>query len=55
MIRSCERSWLLVPATQRLYGRWISGRNSARGNQLALLSIAALLLLSWAISQQVSG
>ena len=47
--------WLLVPATQRVYGRWISGRNSGRGNQLALLSIAALLLLSWAISQQVSG
>lgn len=47
--------WLLVPAAQRIYGRWISGRNSGRGNQLALLSIAALLLLSWAISQQVSG
>ena len=47
--------WLLVPAAQRVYGRWMSGRNSGRGNQLALLSIAALLLLSWAISQQISG
>ena len=47
--------WLLVPAAQRVYGRWISGRNSGRGNQLALLSITALLLLSWAISLQVSG
>ena len=47
--------WLLVPGAQRLYSRWISGRNSRRGNQLALLSIAALMLLFWAISQQVSG
>ena len=47
--------WLLVPAAQRLYGRWISGRSRGRDSQLALLSIAALLLLSWAISQQVSG
>ena len=47
--------WLLVPAAQRVYRRWISGSNSGRGNQLALLSIAALLWLSWAISQQVSG
>ncbi len=47
--------WLLVPAAQRIYRRWISGGNSGRGNQLALLSIAALLGLSWAISQQVSG
>ena len=47
--------WLLVPAAQRLYGRWISGRSRGRESQLALLSIAALLLLSWAISQQLSG
>ena len=47
--------WLLVPAAQRVYGRWISGRNSRRGNQLALLSIAALLWLSWTVSQQISG
>ena len=47
--------WLLVPAAQRLYSRWISGRSRGRDSQLALLSIAALLLLSWAISQQVSG
>jgi antibiotic biosynthesis monooxygenase (ABM) superfamily enzyme len=47
--------WLLVPAAQRVYRRWISGSNSGRGNQLALLSIATLLWLSWAISQQVSG
>jgi len=47
--------WLLVPAAQRLYGRWISGRSGRRASQLTLLSIATLLLLSWAISQQVSG
>jgi len=47
--------WLLVPAAQRVYRHWISGGNSGRGNQQALLSIAALLWLSWAISQQVSG
>ena len=47
--------WLLVPAAQRLYSRWINGRSGGRGSQLALLSIAALLLLSWAISQKVSG
>ena len=47
--------WLLVPAAQRLYSRWISGRSRGRDSQLALLSIAALLLLSWAISQQLSG
>ncbi len=47
--------WLLVPTAQRVYARWISGRNSGRYNQLTLLSIAALLLLSWAISHQVSG
>ena len=47
--------WLLVPAAQRLYTNWLSGRLRRRGNQLALVSIAALLLLSWAISQAVSG
>ena len=47
--------WLLVPGAQRLYSRWISGRSRGRDSQLALLSIAALLLLSWAISQQLSG
>jgi len=47
--------WLLVPAAQRLYGRWINGRSNRRGTQLSLLSIAALLLLSWAISQRISG
>ena len=47
--------WLLVPAAQRLYSRWISGRSRGRDSLLALLSIAALLLLSWAISQQLSG
>jgi len=47
--------WLLVPGAQRLYNRWISGRSRGRDSQLALLSIAALLLMSWAISQQVSG
>ena len=47
--------WLLVPAAQRLYSRWISGRSRGRESQLALLSIAALLVLSWAISQQLSG
>ena len=47
--------WLLVPAAQRLYSRWINGRSGGRDSQLALLSIAALLLLSWAISQKVSG
>ena len=47
--------WLLVPGAQRLYNRWISGRSRGRDSQLSLLSIAALLLMSWAISQQVSG
>ena len=47
--------WLLVPAAQHLYGRWISGRSGRRDSQLTMLSIATLLLLSWAISQQVSG
>ena len=47
--------WLLVPAAQRCYKQWINGRSSRRGNRLALLSIAAMLWLSWVISQQVSG
>ncbi|WP_413440549.1 hypothetical protein [Synechococcus sp. MIT S1220] len=47
--------WLLVPAAQRWYTRWLNGRSSRRGSQKALLSIAALLLLSWAISRGISG
>ena len=47
--------WLLVPAAQGLYSNWLSGRLRRRSNQLALLSIMALLLLSWAISQAISG
>lgn len=47
--------WLLVPAAQRCFERWMTGRSSRRNNQLSLLSIAALLLLSWMISSGLSG
>ena len=47
--------WLLVPAAQTCYARWINGRCNRRGNQATLLSIVALLLLSWAISFGLSG
>ena len=47
--------WLLVPAAQQLYTDWLGGRLRRSGNRWALLSIAALLLLSWGISQAISG
>ena len=47
--------WLLVPATQTCYAQWINGRCSRRDSQISLLSLAALLLLSWAISHGLSG
>ena len=47
--------WLLVPAAQKLYANWLNARLKRRGNQLALLSIAGLLLLFWGISQSLSG
>ena len=37
--------WVLVPAAQKLYANWFNGRLKRRGNQLALLSIAGLLLV----------
>ena len=45
----------LVPAAQRFYARWVNGSGSRRYNQKALLSIVALLLVSWAISRAISG
>ena len=47
--------WLLVPAAQNCYAKWMTGRSSRRNNQMSLLSIAALLLLSWMISFTLSG
>ena len=47
--------WLLVPAAQRFYARWVNGSSSRRYNQKALLSIVALLFVSWAISRAISG
>ena len=47
--------WILVPGAQKIYSDWFNGRLPPRGEKLALLSILALILLSWSISQTLSG
>ena len=47
--------WILVPGAQKMYSDWFNGRLPPRRGKLALLSILALILLIWSISQTLSG